>query len=231
MSIHKYLDYDGILADLQQGFPHAEIAARRKCSIASISNFAAANGLARKGATARRLDHDGIIADLRAGLVYREIAARRNASVYTISDIAIANGLGRQAPRISQETREAVIADVKVGLTHSKVGLKRGLSRRHVGEIAEKAGLGKSADDRAARLMLPVGAPGYSADTEILTRGRGWVPVVQLTLLDEVAARAPGGRFAWEHPEAVTVRRYRGEMISFTGKPHDLLVGPGQPMP
>lgn len=222
------LDYDGILADLKQGLSNAEISARRNCSANSIGIFAVANGFT--GRTIR-LDHEGILADLRAGLVYREIAERRNASVDRISDIAKANGLGRQAPRIPQEVREAVIADVKAGLTHEETAARHGLTRRGVGEIATRAGLGKSVRERLALSMQPAGESGYSADTEILTRTRGWVPVTQLTLFDEVAARTPGKRFTWEHPEAVTVRRYRGEMIAFKGKPHDLLVGPGHPMP
>lgn len=107
------LDYDGILADLQAGLTHAEIAAKRNCHVSTISAFAAANGLARTGgrrktsdaekraAAEQRHDYDGILADLRDGYVYREIAERRGAGIYTISDIAIANGLRRDHPRRS----------------------------------------------------------------------------------------------------------------------------------
>lgn len=75
-----------------------------------------------------------------------------------------------------------------------------------------------------------VAVSGYSADTEILTRTRSWVPVTHLTLFDEVATRTPDGIFTWEHPDVIAFRRYSGDMIHFRGRSLDLMVTPGHPM-
>jgi LAGLIDADG-like domain len=69
-------------------------------------------------------------------------------------------------------------------------------------------------------------ACGYSADTEILTRSRGWVTFNQLTYLDEVATRSPEGRFEWQHPEQISWAHYDGEMVWLHSRTLDLLVLP-----
>jgi hypothetical protein len=69
-------------------------------------------------------------------------------------------------------------------------------------------------------------ACGYSADTEILTRHRGWVTFDQLTYMDEVATRSSGGLFEWQHPERINWSRYSGEMVWLHSRTLDLLVLP-----
>lgn len=136
------LDYDGILADLQAGLTHTEIAARRNCSVDSISRCAGANGLARTGGrrkgTGRRPDYDDILADLRAGYVYHEIAERRGAGIETISRIAIANGLGRKNWRAKSPSGTA--------------GLSSSLSPELEEQAARRYGVGESSKVIAADL-------------------------------------------------------------------------------
>jgi hypothetical protein len=76
---------------------------------------------------------------------------------------------------------------------------------------------------------ITTGPCGYSADTEILTRG-GWVTFDRLTCLDEVATRTPEGRFEWHYPERVAWERYDGEMIWFHSRTANLLAAPETPV-
>lgn len=71
---------------------------------------------------------------------------------------------------------------------------------------------------------------GFSADTEILTR-RGWLGFDQVTYMDEVATRSPGGEFLWEHPGGIVRQEpYSGEMVRLHGRAIDLLITPNYPV-
>ena len=158
MTVKKSLDYDGILADLKQGFPYREIAARRKCSTDSVTKIAAANGVVRKpgrrnGVT--HLDYDGILADLRQGLTHTEIAARRNCHVASISAFAAACDLARKGgrrktsaaeKRAAAEKRhdyEDILADLRDGYVYREIAERRGVGIDTISDIAIANGLGR----------------------------------------------------------------------------------------
>lgn len=70
----------------------------------------------------------------------------------------------------------------------------------------------------------------YSADTEVLTRRRGWVLFDALTTSDEVATRSVGGDLEWQQPERVIRQSYEGEMLRFYSRTLDLFVTPDHRM-
>ncbi len=68
----------------------------------------------------------------------------------------------------------------------------------------------------------------FHPDTEILTRGRGWMKIGELTYQDEVAAAYPGRQgdcfLTWERPTALTTRESPGELIHLKNENIDLRV-------
>jgi hypothetical protein len=67
----------------------------------------------------------------------------------------------------------------------------------------------------------------YSADTEYLTRDRGWLRYDQITMDDELATRQiDTGVFEWQQPTDYFCEQYDGELIQFKNRSLDLLVTP-----
>lgn len=131
-------------------------------------------------------------------------------------------------PPTPAHIREAVIADLKAGLTYRATAAKHGISGSGVSHIAEKAGLQKPRKRPVP--PAPGTPPGFSADTEILTRRRSWITLDQLTEADEIAVRT-NGMFTWQPAVEVTWKSYQGEMIWFHSRTTDLMVTPATPIP
>lgn len=66
----------------------------------------------------------------------------------------------------------------------------------------------------------------YDAETEILTKDRGWVRFGDLADSDLVATRSKDAVFEWQKPSRIVREQWNGEMIHFTSKSMDLLVTP-----
>jgi hypothetical protein len=88
-------------------------------------------------------------------------------------------------------------------------------------------------DGRRLLLMVcaAVGLPEcYSADTEVLTeqgfmRHAEWKPGLRIACFDPAA-----GLVSWQHPAALTVHYYNGDMIRFRNQQTDILVTPNHRM-
>jgi len=67
--------------------------------------------------------------------------------------------------------------------------------------------------------VIPVIEECFDARCEALTR-RGWVPVPQLTMQDELADVDPAGRIEWHRPTQLIQKTHTGDMVTFT---HDFM--------
>lgn len=80
----------------------------------------------------------------------------------------------------------------------------------------------------AIRQVIGAGSPKcYSADTEILTLSRRWIPVTELSMEDTVATVRPDTyALEWQKPVDITHAAYSGKMVRIYSKKLDTLVTP-----